>query len=364
MSNLQAVTDPFAGHLYGTLVHPMKRPIADSGIEMVCDSHRSHLIAMDFNFSRLSGLSVLECGGTGRDALAWQRLGVGQVTHIDLAPDNVARITAYCAQEDIRNLKSMQGDILTIDLPAQGFDIVRSRGVWHHLADPAVGLARYARWCKQAGHVHVNAYRGGTFFYYGTKLFRQLAAHVDVALIVRVMRQMRIPEGRIGFLLDDFYVPFMHTASQSVVEADFAMAGLSILWPSARSWKAVDHDIRYPDMPEKTEHIQYWLRKDEHHDDAAALAARLAYHQGVDDIALARQLAEAQVSLAAFERLAPLAQDAAQTERLAAVLARAYIAFHFDISIMAMSAAERHRRFAALMDDAASELQKRDQDRR
>ncbi|HEX2888498.1 class I SAM-dependent methyltransferase [Vineibacter terrae] len=334
----------------------MKRPIADAGIEMVCDTHRSQLIAIGFDFDRLRHMSVLECGGTGRDALAWQRLGAGQVTHVDLAPDNVARIKAYCDQQNIRNLRSMVGDILAIDLPAQGFDIVRSRGVWHHLADPALGLARYARWCKVSGYIHVNAYRGGVFFYYGNKLFRQLASHVDMALIVRVMREMGTPEGRIGCLLDDFYVPFMHTADQSIVEADFAAAGLTVLWPPARAWKAVDHDIRYPDMPEKTEHIQYWLRKDKHHDDAAGLAARLAYHQGVDDIALARQLPEAQCSLAAFERLVPLARAAAQTEKLAVVLARLYLAFHFDVSVMAMSADERHRRFAALLDEAAAGL--------
>jgi ubiquinone/menaquinone biosynthesis C-methylase UbiE len=356
VSSTQQVTDRFAGHLYGALVHPMKRPIADSGIEMVCDTHRSHLIAIGVDFSRLPHMSVLECGGTGRDALAWQRLGAGQVTHVDLAPDNVARIRAYCEHENIKNLQSVNGDILTIDLPAQGFDIVRSRGVWHHLADPAHGLARYARWCKVSGYIHVNAYRGGTFFYYGNKLFRQLASYVDVALIVRVMREMGTPEGRIGCLLDDFYVPFMHTASQSIVEADFAAADLTILWPAARAWKAVDHDIRYPDMPEKTEHIQYWLRKDRHHEDAVALAARLAYHQGVDDIALARQMPEAHRSLRAFERLVPLVRAAAQTEKLAAVLAHVYLAFHFDVSVMAMSAGERHRRLAALMDDAAAKL--------
>jgi hypothetical protein len=244
-------------------------------------------------------------------------------------------------------------------LPAQGFDIVRSRGVWHHLADPALGLARYARWCKLGGHIHINAYRGGVFFYYGNKLFRQLARHVDVALIVRVMREQGTPEGRIGCLLDDFYVPFMHTATQPLVEGDFATADLAILWPAVRTWKEIDHDVRYPDMPEKAEVIQYWLRKDRHHEDADGLASRLRYHQGVDDVALARQVPEAQASLAAFDRLAPVARAMAQTEKLAAVLARLYLRFHFDISVMAMRAGERHRLFAALMNEAADQLARR-----
>jgi len=356
MSDPQPTTDKFAGQLYGDLVHPMKRPIADSGIEMVCDTHRSQLIACGIDLARLPRMSVLECGGTGRDALGWQRLGAGQVTHVDLATENVARMKDYCRQAGIENLQSIHGDILTIDLPAQGFDIVRSRGVWHHLADPAVGLSRYARWCRQGGYIHVNAYRGGTFYYYGVKLFRQLAPLVDVTLIINVMRKAGMSETRIGCLLDDFYVPFMHTASQAVVEGDFATAGLSILWPAVRSWKAVDHDIRYPDMPEKTEHIQYWLRKDRHIEDAAELAQRLRYHQGVDDVALARQLPEAQPSLAAFDAFAATARGAAQTEALALALAQLYLAFHFDISVMPMKAAERHRRLAALFAEAGAGL--------
>jgi hypothetical protein len=107
-------------------------------------------------------------------------------------------------------------------------------------------------------------------------------------------------------------------------------------------------------MPEKTEHIQYWLRKDRHFEDADALARQLRYHQGVDDIALARQLAEAQPSLAAFDRFFQTARDAAHTKALAVALAQIYLSFHFDISVMAMPAAERHRRLAALFTKACS----------
>ena len=144
------------GTLYGDHVHPIKRTINDSGIEMVCDTHRSQLIASGIDIDDVTGFSVLECGGTGRDALGWVRLGAKQVTHIDLSASNVARLNEFCTSAGIDNLTTINGDILHHELPQQGFDVVRSRGVWHHLEKPARGLARYASWCKVGGLVHLN----------------------------------------------------------------------------------------------------------------------------------------------------------------------------------------------------------------
>ena len=349
-------TNPEAGILYGHHVHPMKRPIADSGIEMVCDTHRSQLIAAGIDVFSLPRMAVLECGGTGRDALGWIRLGAGRVTHIDLSHENVARLKDYCTEAGIENLEAVQGDILEIELPSEQFDIVRSRGVWHHLADPARGLARYAAWCRKGGYVHLNAYRAGTYFYYGVKLFRELADLVTVEQMIEVMREMAVPDTRAGGLLDDFFVPFMHTASAQKVEGDFAKAGLKVIWPALRDWALVDHDIRYPDMPEKVDHIQYWLLKERHYGDVEELAARLAYHVGEQDIALARSLPFVSVSFDAFRKFQEKASEAADKRNLCRLLAEVYFAHLYDISVMHLPGAQRHERLGRLFLDAANEL--------
>lgn len=343
---LAASTDVRAGALYGQQVHPRNRQLADAGVEMVCDTHRSQLTAMGVDPRQVRGWSVLECGGTGRDALGWIRLGAKHVTHVDLSPDNVQRLREFAAACGIGNLTTHHGDLLEIDLPSGSFDIVRSRGVWHHLADPALGLARYARWCRPGGLIHVNAYRAGTYYYYGVKLFRLLAPLVTSDQMIAALDAEGTPGNRVGGLLDDFFVPFMHTASTATVERDFVRAGLTPRWPRRRGWPPIDHEIRYPDLPEKDEHIQYWLRKDLHHEDAAALARTLEYHAGGDDIALGRSLAYAAPSWAAFERFRAKADATADRARLARALARLYLLHHYEISIMPMSGAERHRRLA------------------
>lgn len=352
-----AKTNPEAGTLYGRHVHPMKRPIADSGIEMVCDTHRSQLIAAGIDVFSLPRMAVLECGGTGRDALGWIRLGAGQVTHIDLSHENVARLKDYCKGAGIGNLEAMQGDILEIELPLERFDIVRSRGVWHHLADPAKGLLRYAAWCRTGGYVHLNAYRAGTYFYYGVKLFRELAAIVTMEQMIEVMKEMGVSDTRAGCLLDDFFVPFMHTAGAQAVEGDFAKAGLKVIWPPRRDWALVNHEIRYPDMPEKAEHIQYWLLKERHYGDDQDLATQLAYHAGEDDIALARSLPFVAVSLDAFMKFKEKASAATDKRNLCRLLAELYIAHHYDIAVMQLTGAQRHERLALLFQNAANELQ-------
>jgi len=340
-----ATTDVRAGTLYGQQVHPRNRQLADSGIEMVCDTHRSQLIAMGVDPGKVRDWTVLECGGTGRDALGWIRLGAKHVTHVDLSADNVRRLQEFASGNGIANLTSHHGDLLDIDLPSGSFDIVRSRGVWHHLADPAFGLARYARWCRPGGYLHLNAYRAGTYYYYGVKLFRKLAPLVTAEAMVAAMGAEAVPQNRTGALLDDFFVPYMHTASAAVVERDFARSGLTPTWPRRRGWPPVDHDIRYPDLPEKEEHIQYWLRKDAHHEDAHGLAAKLDYHAGEDDLALARDLGYTARSLAAFERFRAKAEKADRT-RLARSLTRLYMLHSFEISIMPMAGTERHKRIA------------------
>jgi SAM-dependent methyltransferase len=354
--SLQASTDNRAGVLYGQQVHPRNRQLADSGVEMVCDTHRSQLAAIGVDPRRVRELSVLECGGTGRDALGWIRLGAKHVTHVDLSVDNVQRLREFAADAGISNITVLHGDLLEIDLPAASFDIVRSRGVWHHLADPAHGLARYARWCRPSGLIHVNAYRAGTYYYYGVKLLRLLAPLINSSQMIAAMEAEAVPPNRVGGLLDDFFVPFMHTASAAVVEHDFARAGLTPLWPHRRGWPPIDHEVRYPDLPEKDEHIQYWLRKDMHHEDASALSRILQYHSGGDDIMLGRTLAYAQRSWDAFERFNAKARAASDSMALARSLARLYLLHHYEISIMPMAGAERHRRLADGFDIEAAAL--------
>jgi len=293
-------------------------------------------------------MDILECGGTGRDALAWSSLGARSVTHIDLAADNVRRLRTYCKANDITNVKVLHEDILAIDLPSQSFDIVRSRGVVHHLASPALGLARYSNWLKTGGLLHFNVYRGGTFYYYCVKQLRKATRQGDLPFVIAANREQGLANDLAGAVLDDLFVPYMHTASPSTVLNDLSVLELERLWPD-KVWAELDHEIRYPDLPEKDEHIQFWLRKTRHFKDAEELAGKMKYHEGVDDIALATSVPEASPSLEAFDRFHPWAAGVPAQLR-ASALVRLHEAHYTRISTVHMTASDRHQQLTAVIE--------------
>lgn len=341
------------GSLYGGLVHPRRLPLSPEAVAMVAKSRLAEVEVLGISGERLRSLRVLECGGTGRDALGWASLGVEHVTHVDLSEENPRNVRQYCADHGIENVESIQGDLLEIDLPAQGWDVVRSRGVMHHLADPALGLARYTYWTKLDGFVHFNVYRGGTFYYYGVKLIRQLVRAGDLPAVLDAMEALGVQDYDAGILLDDFFVPHMHTASPGTVVRDIARAGLEWVEP-VRSWAEVDHGILYPDMPEKLEHLQYWCRKKDHRE-WRDVSPQLEYHQGVDDVAIGRALAGGDVSFAAFQEFEKRAADASPRSRAEALI-RIYSRHHYEISTVEMTALERHQRLAECFREQAQEL--------
>ena len=214
------LTEESTGTLYGEYSHPLNRKLNHEGVALVSETLSRQLNAISYPLQYLRDAHILECGGTGRDALAWIDLGAKSVTHVDLSEDNVARLRAYAEKNGITNLTVIHGDLLAIQLPNNQFDIVRSRGVVHHLAIPALGLARYTTWAKLGGLIHFNAYRAGTFYYYGVKLLRKLVTLEDLKCMSERLSRLNIAADRAGILLDDFFVPYMHTASPSVVKAD------------------------------------------------------------------------------------------------------------------------------------------------
>jgi hypothetical protein len=348
MPSFHPKTVPEVGDLYGSQVHPRNRPLNMAGVELVAQTHATQLRAIGVSVEALGEMDVLECGGTGRDALAWAALGAGSVTHIDLAADNIQRLEAYCTANGITNVSAVHEDILTIDLPPQAFDIVRSRGVVHHLASPALGLVRYSYWLKTGGLLHFNVYRGGTFHYYGIKQLRRATRPGDLSFVLVAIQALGLADDLAGALLDDLFVPYMHTASPKLILPDLAFLEMERLWPD-KVWAELDHGIRYPDLPEKDEHLQFWLRKTRHFDDPEETAGKMQYGEGVDDVALAGSVPEAGPSLNSFSRFHTWVADASPEKR-ALALVRVYTAHYPQISTATMTAGERHEQLTTIIE--------------
>jgi hypothetical protein len=255
----------------------------------------------------------------------------------------------------IRNLDILFGDILTVDLPQEEFDIVRSRGVVHHLGVPALGLARYASWTKTGGYVHFNCYRAGTFYYYGVQQLRSAVSPEDLDTVLNHAESKGCDGRQIGILMDDLFVPTLHTVTHQTLAHDMEKLSLRVLWPM-REWAGLDHDILYPDLPQKDEHLQYWTQKMRSLDARPEETAEdLKYRSGVDDVAFAGRLEFAEPSLSAFERYLPAVRSAPVRARASSVV-DLYMLHHFQLSIQPMTGPRRHRLLAEAVCEQISQL--------
>ena len=82
---------------------------------------------------------VAGCGTGAHSIFVAQRFRGARVLAIDLSLSSISYAKRKTQELGITNIKYAQADILKLDEVARTFDIIESRGVLHHLADPFAG---------------------------------------------------------------------------------------------------------------------------------------------------------------------------------------------------------------------------------
>lgn len=99
------------------------------------------------------GWRCAEVGAGGGSLAQWlaDQVGeTGQVVATDLDP-------RYLAPIEAPNLRVLQHDLMVEDLPGERYDLVHTRLVIEHLADPEDALRRLAEWVRPGGWLVVEA---------------------------------------------------------------------------------------------------------------------------------------------------------------------------------------------------------------
>ena len=96
---------------------------------------KTYNLCMFINIEALENkkLKVLELGGTGQDAVAWAQLGF-DVTFIDLSKENIKKTEKFIKGKNL-NLRCINKNFLKQNFKEK-FNIIRSRGVIHHISQP------------------------------------------------------------------------------------------------------------------------------------------------------------------------------------------------------------------------------------
>ena len=133
--------------------------------------------------SFFEGKKVLDAGcGIGRHAYFAARFGASEVVALDLSE------AVETARENLSGLDGVhvvQGDILNPpfrpDDAEQGFDLVYSIGVLHHLPDPRAGFLSLARLLRPGGTLFVWVYghEGNALVRHGVEPLRRLTTRMS-----------------------------------------------------------------------------------------------------------------------------------------------------------------------------------------
>jgi ubiquinone/menaquinone biosynthesis C-methylase UbiE len=102
------------------------------------------------------GMAVLEVGcGTGAIAreVAAKVLPGGRVIGVDVSADQVKAARLRAAQDGIGNIEFREGQAQALDFPSGSFDLVYSRFLLEHVAEPLKALREMARTLKPGGTI-------------------------------------------------------------------------------------------------------------------------------------------------------------------------------------------------------------------
>lgn len=205
------------------------------------------------------------CGG-GRYALALRKIGVRQVTAIDISPDSIqfARQMSLYPEEEVRFLT---GSVLELPFENNQYDLVFSNGVLHHTVSTEKGVSELFRVLKPGGSCWLYLYGGKDSLFWDIVDFcRELLRDIPQGYVQHVMKVMGYPPGRIFHRADFWYVPINRRYFAHEVEDILETAGFRSM---RRLKRGCDHD--WDEIIFHTSHIdpyiygegemRYWLQK-------------------------------------------------------------------------------------------------------
>ena len=137
-----------------------------------------HLILS--NFRNIRTAKVL-CFGTGKEAIAFSRIGALHVDNIDQSGSNVSMFTEHLKKNFSRlKIKAKKMDIVHDPLPSFTYEFVYMNGVVQHLSNPGAGLANVSHSIKKRGKIWLYFYRSGTYKWFIISMIRDLVSKDEI----------------------------------------------------------------------------------------------------------------------------------------------------------------------------------------
>jgi SAM-dependent methyltransferase len=160
---------------------------------------------------------VLDAGcGTGRYSVAWRTLRPGAT----LVGIDINRTILTRGQVDPTALSRVNGTLERLPFGSGTFDVVMSRGVIQHTADPRQALRELLRVCKPGGLLYFYTYRHGLYDVV-LKQLRRVASGIGTRACSRVIygvsRLLRLDPRVPTMVLDELFVPIRFAFTEETI---------------------------------------------------------------------------------------------------------------------------------------------------
>jgi len=254
------------GKLYGKFSHPFGVIYNQKNINVRQKTLKK------LKFYQNKKLNVLELGGTGQDAVAWAQLGFN-VTFLDLSKENIKKTKKFIKGKNL-NLRCINKNFLKHNFKEK-FNIIRSRGVIHHINQPEKVFLKVHKLLKDDGNFHFNLYRSGVFYYWFVENFRKFSKKINFKKFYEILKTIKLTASenkKIGnhtiksvskfynIIIDDLYVPTLMPADYFEVKEFLIKNNFKIIKEN-KIKRRLDHNLLYPDFPLKKEHIVFDTQK-------------------------------------------------------------------------------------------------------
>jgi SAM-dependent methyltransferase len=259
--------------IYGVYSHPWGIIFNQKNINI----RKTTLKKLPF-FKQLNKNSkILEIGGTGQDAIAWRQLGFN-TTFIEISKEN-CRKTLYYIKKNLnytkKNLKVINADFLSYKFN-QKFDVIRLRGVIHHMLKPDLALKKIYALLALGGFFHFNLYRSGVFYHYFVEKLREISKTFDLKLFHRILiktnlitkkddlktrnKSIKAKNRFFCSIINDMFVPINNPVNYFDILKDLKDLRFKIILQNKIKHN-LNHDLLYPDFPLKKNHIVFDVKK-------------------------------------------------------------------------------------------------------
>jgi SAM-dependent methyltransferase len=169
---------------------------------------------------------VLDAGcGTGRYSAAWRTLFPSATL---VGVDINGRILRD-GQVSPGALAPVNGTLLGLPFADGTFDVVMSRGVIQHTAQPDRALRELVRVCKPGGLLFFYTYRYGLYdvgLGIGRKIAAGLGTRVCSRLVYAACKLLRLDPRAATMILDELFVPIRYAFTQDTIESWLRAAGI------------------------------------------------------------------------------------------------------------------------------------------